>query len=86
MMSLMNQLDDASKELFFMSVTDFCARKYYKRLTECKVKWRALWKKHSPKNVLFETEDQRLQKGGGKWKAPRIFIHVRITQDMTKLF
>lgn len=40
MMSLKNQLDDANKELFFMSLTDFFARKYYKRLTECKVKLR----------------------------------------------
>ncbi len=37
-MSFKKQLDDANKEQFFMSITDFCARKYYKRLSECKVK------------------------------------------------
>ncbi len=30
MMSFKKQLDDANKEQFFMSITDFCARKYYK--------------------------------------------------------
>ncbi len=40
MMSFKNQLDDANNEQFFLSITDFCARKYYKRLSQCKVKLR----------------------------------------------
>lgn len=68
MMSLMNQLDDASKELFFMSVTDFCARKYYKRLTECKVKWRVLWKNILPKMCCLKQRIRDYRKEGGNGK------------------